>query len=246
MKKHSTAPSVRTKRTRSNLSYGTLEDRKLLAADLSPTMAVAQVCEAPQAATSEKLKESTSAADTFFESRQSAEVTDVTVGDGTSNRSSVESITIEFDSKVQPEPGAFELLQRETGRAVDVDWTIDDSTSTSTVTLTFDGRLTGPGGSLNDGNYQLTVKGDLLGGSTASDDFVFGDKERDNLFRYFGDTSGDRDVDVFELLELRSAWLSTQGDARFDARFDANADKVINVVDLLPFRQNYSQNLEWV
>jgi len=245
MNKHSTAPSVRTKRTRSKLGYETLENRNLLAADLLP-MAATQVCEAPQKVIAEKSKNVANTVDAFFKSKQFAEVTDVIVGDGTSNRSIVESITIEFDNEVKPQTGAFVLIQRESRQEVDLVWTVDNSSATPTVTLTFTGELTGNGGSLKDGNYQLTVIGELLGGSNPDSEFVFGDNEEDNLYRYFSDTSGDRHVDIHEILQFRKTWLSTSGEASFDSRFDDNADGVVNVYDLLQFRKNYHQTLEWV
>ena len=71
------------------------------------------------------------------------------------------------------------------GGAVTVTPTVDNSSGRSVVTLTFSGAFVNSAGSLEDGNYQLTVFGDQVTGSggafdgdndgVAGGDFVFGD-----------------------------------------------------------------------
>ena len=173
------------------------------------------------------------------------EITEVIFGDGTDNRSFVDQVTLEFDGIVDPEQGAFELVQSETGQLVDLEWTIDNSSGSSLVTITFVGSLTEASGSLQDGNYQLSVDGSLLGEANAAS-YVFGDDETEDFYRYFGDTNGDRNVDIFELLQFRQTYLLADSNANFNANFDNNGDGVVNIFDLLKFRQNYRNPLAYV
>jgi hypothetical protein len=47
-------------------------------------------------------------------------------------------------------------------------------------------------------------------------------------------------------LELRQTFGESIGDAAFDEQFDFNGDGTINVFDLLGFRQNFQEELEFV
>lgn len=143
------------------------------------------------------------------------------------------------------------------GGSVDVTATIDNSSGNSIATLTFSGEFTETTGSLVDGNYQLTVFGDQIqtasgqsfdadGDGIAGGNSVFGDSEADEFFRLFGDSNGDRLVNVFDLLSFRQAWLTNEDDPDFDSAFDSNADGNISVFDLLRFRQNWLATSEFV
>jgi len=173
-------------------------------------------------------------------------VTGVAIGDSTNSRSVVDQLTLDFDNIVNPQAGAFELIQRESGQTVDLNWTIDNSSGVSQVIVDFSGALVENGGSLVDGNYQLNIDGTLLGGSVPGSDFTFGDQESDGFYRYFGDFDGNKNVNVFDLLGFRQTYRLTSADAGFDARFDSNGDGNINVLDLLRFRQNFGTSLTWV
>jgi Zn-dependent metalloprotease len=172
------------------------------------------------------------------------EVNNLTFGQDNDN-SIVNNLTVDFSHIVNPEAGAFSLIQRETGDAVDLAWTIDNSAGYSQLTFTFSGSLTEASGSLVDGNYQFSIDGSLLGGVVAGSDFVYGDQESDNFYRYYGDTDGNRLVNVVDLLGFRRTYLLSDGDSNFDARFDGNGDGNVDVFDLLKFRNNYNKPLLW-
>jgi hypothetical protein len=158
----------------------------------------------------------------------------------------VESLTVSFNGIVNPEAEAFSVINRETGDSVDLNWTVDNSAGFSNVEIRFSGSQTINDGSLVDGNYELTVRADFLGSDTSGTDFVFGNLEDDDFYRFFGDTNSDRSVDVLELLELRNTWTLSGTDDGFDSRFDHNKDDSVNLFDLLSFRLNYNESLEWV
>ena len=87
---------------------------------------------------------------------------------------------------------------------------------------------------------------DADGDGIAGGNSVFGDSEADEFFRLFGDSNGDRLVNVFDLLSFRQAWLTNEDDPDFDSAFDSNADGNISVFDLLRFRQNWLATSEFV
>src|SRR5439155_14568993 len=118
------------------------------------------------------------------------------------------------------------------------------------VTLTNSaGTETVAGGSLRDGRYtltivasQVTVNGlplDGNGDGTGGDNFVFADSGAatgNQLYRLFGDATGDRVVNGADFGLFRTAFGTTSADAAYNAAFDVNNDRVINGADFTPFR----------
>ena len=200
----------------------------------------------------------TSTANVSVDVTEDVPTVNVAINGGEASRSNINELVISFDEIVTPGSGAFELIQRgANGGSVDVTASIDNSSGQSVVTLTFSGSFVDNSGSLADGNYQLTVDGDQITTSSgaaydANDDgvaggeFVYGDTETDNFFRFFGDGDGNRGVDIFELLSFRRAFNANDGDQEFDARYDSNGDGTVNVFDLLAFRRNFGEQLDFV
>ena len=96
-----------------------------------------------------------------------AQVERVVVNDGSAQRSMVNSLTITFDGPVTIGDGAFHLI-REDGTAVELSVTTSMADGNTVAVLTF----AGPdviGGSLADGSYILTVRGDLILNSSSLD-----------------------------------------------------------------------------
>ena len=115
------------------------------------------------------------------------------------------------------------------------------------VTLTFSGSLT-EYGSLKDGEYQLTIKGDRVasvattatfdgdGNGAAGGNYLFGSLAADKFFRKFGDSDGDRDVDTLDLARFRQSYL-TPSSYRWYFDFDGDGD--VDTLDLARFRLRY-------
>ena len=175
---------------------------------------------------------------------------------GEAQNSIVSELSLTFDGSVDFEPDAFSIVQRSDGdgnvTAVPVmaSFTcsvVDDST---VVNITFDSHVRNNSGALEDGNYQLHVDGSKVFRSgtdlALGTDVVFGDTEGDGFFSLYGDTTGDRSVNVFDLLDFRRAWQTSAGAAEFDPALDYNDDGTINVFDLLQFRKNYQDTLAFV
>jgi len=183
----------------------------------------------------------------------SPEVTDVSISDGQQQRSNLTSLDVSFDSVVNfanNDPLSTFSLNRTEGGAVDlVVQNIDNTQGFTLVTLGFAGSLTRAGtGALTDGNYQLSVDGSQFFDATTNrqgEDFLFGDNDvRDDLFySLFGDSDGNRTVNVFDLLDFRTAYRMQQGDSSFETGFDYSGDGFVNVFDLLEFRKRYRSSI---
>ncbi|MCR9296855.1 MAG: PKD domain-containing protein, partial [bacterium] len=167
------------------------------------------------------------------------------VGDGTAQRSRVESLTLEFDGQIEFAPGAFEVVERSTGTTVDVTATQSPGGNGQTiVTLGFSGVHTGAGGGLLDGNYELRVHGSRIDGWQGPD-FIFGDEEIDAFYRYFGDSNGNRFVDPLDSLLFRRSLNKPSTDPAYDERFDSNNNGFVDPLDSLLFRRNLNKKLDF-
>ncbi len=181
-----------------------------------------------------------------------ATVTGVTFGDGTIQRSMVKSIRVDFNQVVTADAGAFVLQRRVGGAWVSIPSTeltinaVDVGTSTqSQFLLTFSGSSV-IGGSLADGNYRLTVVGNLISSNglnldgdangSAGGDYVKGADATDNFFRLFGDFNGTGGVNIFDLNAFRGA-VGTNNEV-----FDFNGVGGVNIFDLNAFRARVGQS----
>lgn len=177
-----------------------------------------------------------------------AQVASVVVNDGSAQRSMVTSLTVTFDGHVTIDPGAFEL-SRHDGSLVDLNVATSIINGRTVAVLTF----AGPdilGGSLADGNYALTVRGDLvrdaLGRSLDGDgDGSAGGDRSDAFFRLYGDSDGDRDVDLRDLGRLLSTFGRRAGDPHYLAYFDVNGDDRVGVIDLVAFARRLGTHLDY-
>ena len=143
-----------------------------------------------------------------------AKIESVVVNDGSAQRSMVNSLTVTFDRVVTFDPGAFGL-RRQDGSVVGLIATSVVGGRTVAV-LTFNGPGI-IGGSLADGNYTLTIRGDRIRDEVGREldgdrDGNGGGDRADAFFRLFGDSDGDRDVDWLDRDRFRSAFEKSDGD----------------------------------
>jgi hypothetical protein len=167
-----------------------------------------------------------------------AQVASVVVNDGSAQRSMVKSLTVTFDGPVTIDAGAFEL-RRQDGSLVDLSVATSVLNGETIALLTFTGSDI-IGGSLADGNYALTVRGDLVhdrfGRALDGDgDGAAGGDDSESLFRLYGDSDGDRDVDLHDLGRFLSTLGRNSSDPKYLAYFDVNGDDRVGVVDLIAF-----------
>ena len=76
-----------------------------------------------------------------------------------------------------------------------------------------------------------------------AEDFVFGDVEADGFYSYYGDSNGDRTVNVVDLLAFRNTFLRSTGNPAYEFFMDFDASGIVNVVDLLQFRGRFLTTL---
>ena len=114
------------------------------------------------------------------------------------------------------------------------------STSTQTIAkLTFSGGGV-VGGSFADGNYKLNVLSSQI--TDLAGQFLDGDNNGTqggdailNFFRYFGDSNGDRRVDIADFGLFSTSYGLHTGQTGFLAYLDFNNDGTIDIVDFGQF-----------
>ena len=146
-----------------------------------------------------------------------ASIGSVVIDDGSVQRSSIRSITVNFDAPVVFDAGAFELKASD-GTPVSVTTDVAPGTTTSRVVLTFPAALHG---SLADGDYRLRVLGDRVrdtAGNALDGDRngTSGGTSLDEFYRLHGDANGDGFTDF---LDFSSGFLPAFGSARGDEAY---------------------------
>ena len=180
-------------------------------------------------------------------------VADIELNIGEAQRSAVESVTLFFEGEVNLEAGAVSVVQRstqteETFETVATTVSQQFSNNQTMATIQFDSHVRNSDNALVDGNYQLTLTGSLVtrGGVPMISDYVFGDVESDGFFCFYGDSDGNRIVNLFDLLPFRQSYSSVFGSPDYRHYLDFNGDGSIGIFDLLPFRSRYASTLPFV
>jgi HYDIN/CFA65/VesB-like, Ig-like domain len=165
------------------------------------------------------------------------QITTISVNSGAAQRSMVTSLTVTFDRIVTlpAQPASAFTVAGPSGNV-----TIAASAATvggvTVATITFPGLV---GGSLADGNYSLTVLGNQISaGGVALDgdgDAVPGGNANYSLFRFFGDSNGDRRVDIADFGVFSGTYNLSTGQTGFLSYFDFNADGHIDIADFGQF-----------
>ena len=118
-----------------------------------------------------------------------------------------------------------------------------DGRTVAVLTFTGSGII---GGSLADGNYTLTIRGDHIRDEVGRE--LDGDRDGngggdrvDAFFRLFGDSDGDRDVDGLDRDLFRSAFGTSAGDAGYLWYFDFDGDGDVDGRDNGQFNRRFGQ-----
>jgi N-acetylglucosamine-6-sulfatase len=169
----------------------------------------------------------------------------VVVNDGSAQRSMVNSLAITFDRVVTLDPGAFGLLRQ--GRSavgLTVSASVVDGRTVAVLSFTGPGIV---GGSLADGNYTLTIRGDRIrdgdGREVDGDGDGNGGGDRvEAVSRLFGDSDGDGDVDGQDRDRFRSAYRTSAGDPGYLWYFDFDGDGDVDGLDNAAFSRRFGQS----
>ncbi|MEL6109031.1 MAG: GEVED domain-containing protein [Planctomycetota bacterium] len=170
-----------------------------------------------------------------------------TVTIGTGNSSVIRTITIDFDSAVAIEQGAFAVRQLD-GDFVDVAFESTLVAENTRATLTFSGDIA-PGGSLSDGRYQLVIDSERIRDTAGNpldgdNDGQAGGIRVDDFFRLFGDSDGDGDVDGQDYGRFGATFLKSLGEEGFDPRFDRDDDGDVDGQDYGQFGSRFLSTLD--
>jgi hypothetical protein len=162
----------------------------------------------------------------------------VVVNDGAPPRSQVSSLTVRFRRLVTLAPGAF-AVRDAAGTLLSFDLSTGTYEGGMWASLAFPDFLP-------DGNYTLTVRGDLiaddLGRALDGDgDGTPGGDRVESFFRYFGD--GDGDVDLLDVVSFFGTFGRTADDPEFLWFFDFDGDGAVDTTDLLAFAGRYGTQL---
>ncbi len=177
------------------------------------------------------------------------EIVGVVVNDGEAQRSMLTSLTVTFNTTVNPAllASAVSVTNITTSTPVDiVNVAVDNTTGVSVATLTFGAGASvvtrlgtgGRGNSLVDGNYRLNILAsgtvDAVSSLQMASNYSFGGQVRmqvpnDNFFRLYGDANGDGARNNTDITPIIASFNSPP---RYRPDFDVNGDGVINNTDI--------------
>jgi hypothetical protein len=174
-----------------------------------------------------------------------AKIDSFVINDVSAQRSMVNSLTITFDRIVTFDPGAFGL-KRQDGSAVGLNVVASVVDGRTIAVLTFTGTDV-IGGSLADGSYTLTIRGDHIrdevGRELDGDGNGNGGGDRvDAFFRLFGDSDGDGEVDRQDRDRFRAAFGTTAANASYLWYFDLDGDGAVDGLDNGQFNRRFGQS----
>lgn len=151
----------------------------------------------------------------------------VVLNDGSTQRSTVESINVNFEQPVVFDLGAIEIRDR-SGQLIPFNLlTINNGTSYKVRFLD----------SLPDGHYIFTLNGLKIRNDYGQ---RLGANYTSTFHRLFGDDDGDGDVDYTDFSRFRTSYGTALSQAFYTAHFDWDND---GDIDLLDFQQFYARYL---
>jgi len=173
-------------------------------------------------------------------------VTSIVINDGSAQRSKINSLTVTFDGLVTIDPGAFELRRMGMNRPIDLTVALSEIDGRTVALLKFKGTGV-QHGSLKDGNYTLTIRGDKVRDASGNlldgdGDGLAGGNYADEFFRLFGDTDGDGDVDNADKAVFKSAFGKRSRDPGYLWYLDFNANGRIWAEDAALFLLGYCRS----
>ena len=166
------------------------------------------------------------------------QVKSVVINDGSAQRSRVTSITITFDTLVTFDTSAIQLARTGGGIAA-LTRQVTEVNGETQVVLTFSGSAT-YAHSLIDGNWTLKIlkarvhRADYRPAIMAADSIT-------SLYRYFGDSDGNRKVDATDQSAFDAAVGHT--DALSLATFDFDGDGDVDTTDRDQFNKRFGHTI---
>jgi hypothetical protein len=174
-------------------------------------------------------------------------INDGLAGGNSAQRSMVNSLAISFSDQVTIGKNAFELRRVGASKAVDLKIATSIEGGDTVARLTFKNGRDITAGSLRDGTYRLTIRGERVRDSAGNlldgdGDGLAGGNRVDEFFRRFGDTDGDGDLDLADKQIFQSAYGKRRGQAGYLWYLDANANGKVWKEDLALFALGYCRS----
>ncbi len=174
-------------------------------------------------------------------------VASVTVNDGASQRSMVTQLDVTFTEPVTVDAGAFDLRKVGAKKPIDVKVVTSTVDGRTVAHLTFKNGRDVTAGSLRDGDYRLTIRGDKVRDADGNlldgdEDGSLGGNYVDEFFRRFGDTDGDDDVDLLDAEVFASTLGKRSRDDGYLWYLDWNANGKVWKEDLALFLLGYCRS----
>lgn len=180
-------------------------------------------------------------------------VQSIVINGGAAQRSAVTAVRVTFNTIVEIDQltsDPFLFIDLDSGDAIADVPVITIVNGRTVVDFTFAaGPYVNAGGSLIDGQYQLTVDGDRVsayGMALDGDDDgmvggnrLFGAQAADRFFRKYGDQTGNYLVDLLDFAEFRRTFGLIQGEPSYQPSLDSNYNGVIELLDFAAFRERF-------
>jgi ELWxxDGT repeat protein len=179
-----------------------------------------------------------------------AEVEEVIIDDGSSQRSTISQVQVIFNTVVDLSGDPFDFVNSTTGESVvDVPLVTQDQGKTI-VTFSFnEGASVNNAGLLRDGRYVLTVLASQVtslgialdgdGDGNVGDNYVIGAEEADGFYRKYGDGNGNGTVDLMDFGDFRRTFGESPESDAWNRIYDDEGDGTIGVEDFAEFRRNF-------
>ena len=177
----------------------------------------------------------------------------VTINDGEVQRSSVTTLSVQFDRLVEAPASAFVVTHLDSQTAVgNLQVQLSSTAGKTLATITFGSDalvMDRPlGNSLADGKYELRIIAALIQtlgtDHSMAADHHFGEAAADSFFRLFGDSDGDRDVDGQDYGRFGLTFLRTSSDADFNSALDFDGDGDVDGQDYGQFGLRFLKSLD--
>ncbi len=167
-------------------------------------------------------------------------VANVAISPSGAQRSRVSSLTVTFSERVvlPSTPALAFTLTRAGGDTVSLNASVDNTGPATVVTLTFADNAAF--GSLNDGNYTLTVLAAQVQDVAQNQ---LGSNATHTFHRLFGDVNGDRTVDGTDFAAFGNTFGLSVGDAGFLLGFDYDANNTIDGSDFGEFGNRFGTSI---
>ncbi|WP_068264587.1 S8 family serine peptidase [Rubripirellula obstinata] len=184
-----------------------------------------------------------------------AQVEDIIINQGDSQRSGIDQVRIVFDRVVDIDLETGDVFQfindQEQRVAIDIP-VLDHSSGTTIVDITFaPGETVNLGGGLLDGNYRLVIDAERVRSNglamdgdrdgVVGGDHIFGANDADRFFRKYGDFDADGQVGLSDFATFRSVFGLSVGQAGYVRSMDSGMDGQINLSDFADFRSGFGQ-----